>query len=70
MKINSVKFKDKASFDKNKTKSNVLAVHEPFGIIVFKDEAPVTPDPSKVSQTDTVGASLDQLSPVHTGHDR
>jgi len=33
MKINSVKFKDKASFDKNKTKANVIAVHEPFGLM-------------------------------------
>lgn len=60
--INSVKFKDKKSFDKNKTKSNVLAVHEPFGIIVFKDEEAVKPDPSKVSQTNSVDASLDQIS--------
>jgi hypothetical protein len=61
-KINSVKFKDKKSFDKNKTKPNVLAVHEPFGIIIFKDDKEVTPDPSKVSQTNTVDASLDQIS--------
>lgn len=62
MKINSVKFKDKASFEKNKTKANVLQVHEPFGIIVFKDETPVTPDTNKVSQTNTVDASLDQIA--------
>jgi thermitase len=61
-KINSVKFKDKKSFEKNKNKSNVLAVHEPFGIIIFKDDKEVTPDPSKVSQTNTVDASLDQIS--------
>ena len=61
-KINSVKFKDKKSFEKNKSKANVLAVHEPFGIIVFKDETPVTPDPAKVSQTNIVDASLDQIA--------
>lgn len=60
-KINSVKFKDKASFEKNKKKSNVVAVYEPFNIIVFKDEQPVTPDPAKVSQADTVDASLDSV---------
>jgi hypothetical protein len=60
--INSVKFKDKKSFEKNKTKSNVLAVHEPFGIIVFKDDAPVLTDPTKVSQTSSVDGSLDQIS--------
>jgi hypothetical protein len=62
MKINSVKFKDKKSFEKNKKKSNVLAVHEPFNIIVFKDEEDVVPDTAKVSQTNTVDASLDQIS--------
>jgi hypothetical protein len=61
-KINSVKFKDKKSFDKNKTKANVLAVHEPFGIIIFKDENEVVPDTAKVSQTNTVDASLDQIA--------
>ena len=60
--INSVKFKDKKSFEKNKTKSNVLAVHEPFGIIIFKDDEPVSADPAKVSQTNSVDASLDQIS--------
>jgi hypothetical protein len=61
MNLKSVKFKDKASFEKNKTKANVVAVYEPFGIIVFRDEQPVTPDPAKVSQSDTVDASLDQI---------
>lgn len=61
MKINSVKFKDKASFEKNKKKSNVVEVYEPFGVIVFKDETPVTPDPTKVSQTNTVDASLENV---------
>lgn len=60
-KINSVKFKDKASFEKNKKKSNVLAVYEPFNIIVFKDDVPVTPDTTKVSQADTVDAALDSV---------
>ncbi len=62
MKINSVKFKDKKSFDKNKKKSNVLEIHEPFGIIVFKDETEVTPDTTKVSQSNQLDASLDQIS--------
>jgi len=62
MKINSVKFKDRASFDKNKTKPNVVAVHEPFGIIVFKDEQPVKADHSKVSQVNEVDGSLDQIA--------
>ena len=61
-KINSVKFKDKKSFDKNKTKSNVVAVHEPFGIIIFKDDSPVAADTTKVSQVNSVDASLDQIS--------
>ena len=61
MKINSVKFKDKKSFDKNKNKSNVLAVYEPFGIIVFKDDTDVVPDNTKVSQANTVDASLDSI---------
>ena len=62
MKINSVKFKDKASFNKNKSKPNVVAIHEPFGIIVFKDDTTVTPDPNKVSQVNQVDGSLDQVS--------
>lgn len=52
--INSVKFKDKKSFEKNKLKTNVLAVHEPFGVIVFEDETPVTVDTVKVSHTSQV----------------
>jgi hypothetical protein len=60
-KINSVKFKDKKSFEKNKNKANVLAVYEPFNVIVFQDDTPVTPDPTKVSQADTVDASLDSI---------
>jgi hypothetical protein len=62
MKINAVKFKDKASFDKNKNKANVVAVHEPFGIIVFQDEKPVQVDSKKVSQVNEVDRSLDQIA--------
>ena len=62
MKINSVKFKDKASFEKNKTKPNVVAVHGPFGIIVFEDKERVTPDHTKVCQVQEVDRSLDQIS--------
>ena len=61
MKINAVKFKDKKSFDKNKTKSNVAAVFEPFGIVVFEDENPVTVDAAKVSQVNEVDRSLDKI---------
>ena len=61
-KINSVKFKDKKSFEKNKKKSNVLEIHKPFGIIVFKDDKEVTPDTTKVSQSNQVDASLDQIA--------
>jgi len=60
-KINAVKFKDKKSFEKNKKKSNVVAVYEPFGIIVFKDDTAVVPDNTKVSQANTVDASLDSI---------
>ena len=62
MKINAVKFKDKASFDKNKNKANVVAVHEPFGIIVFQDDKPVQVDSKKVSQVNEVDRSLDQIA--------
>ena len=62
MKINSVKFKDKESFDKNKTKANVVAVHEPFGIIVFQDEQPIKADHKKVCQVNEVDGSLDQIA--------
>ena len=62
MSLKSVKFKDKASFEKNKNKPNVVAVHEPFGIIVFRDEQPVTPDPLKVSQSNSVDESMDGLT--------
>lgn len=48
---NSVKFKDRQSFEKNKKKKNVRAVIEEAGIIVFKDREPVTPNKSKVSHT-------------------
>lgn len=52
---NSVKFKDRKSFDKNKKKKNVRAVIEEAGIIVFKDRVPVTPDKNKVSHTYSFG---------------
>jgi hypothetical protein len=50
-KLNAVKFKDKKSFEKNKVKSNVIAVHEPFGVVVFEDETPVVVNTAKVSHT-------------------
>jgi hypothetical protein len=62
MKLNSVKFKDRASFDKNKVKANVVEVHEPFGIIVFADEQPVPVDKKKVSHVNTIDATLDSIS--------
>lgn len=49
--INAVKFKNNASFEKTRVKSNVLQVHEPFGIVVFEDAEHVEPDLSKVKQT-------------------
>jgi len=52
----------KSSFDKNKTKSNVLSVFEPFGIVVFEDEKHVVPDAAKVSQVNEVDRSLDKIS--------
>lgn len=61
MKLNAVKFKDKASFDKNKTKLNVKEVHEPFNIIVFADEKEVKPDFTKVSSVNTLDASLEAI---------
>jgi subtilisin family serine protease len=61
MKLNAVKFKDKKSFDKNKTKLNVREVHEPFGIIVFADERDVKPDFTKVSSVNTLDESLEAI---------
>lgn len=61
MKINAVKFKDKKSFEKNKTKSNVLAVYESFGIIVFEDQKPVVPEVLKVSQVYEVDKSQEAV---------
>jgi subtilisin family serine protease len=61
MKLNAVKFKDKASFDKNKTKLNVKEVHEPFNIIVFADEKEVKPDFAKVSRVNTLAADLEAI---------
>jgi hypothetical protein len=62
---NSVKFKDRKSFDKNKTKKNVRAVIEELGIVVFKDRTTVTPNKQKVSHTYSFG-SLDQGIPLPT----
>jgi len=62
MKINAVKFKDKKSFDKNKSKANVKASFDAFGIVVFEDEKPITPDASKVCQVNEVDRSLDQIA--------
>jgi hypothetical protein len=53
---NSVKFKDRKSFDKNKTKKNVRAVYEDLGLIVFKDRSPVIPNKQKVSHTYSFGS--------------
>jgi len=61
MSLKSVKFKDKQSFEKNKNKPNVVQVFEPFGIIVFRDEHPVTPDTTKVSQSNSVEDALDHV---------
>jgi subtilisin family serine protease len=61
MKLNAVKFKDKKSFDKNKTKLNVKEVHEPFQIIVFEDEKEVTPDLTKVSSVNQVEQGLEVI---------
>ena len=62
MKINAVKFKDRKSFEKNKTKPNVKAVFDAFGIVVFEDAEHVTPDAAKVSQVNEVDAGLDKIS--------
>jgi subtilisin family serine protease len=61
MKLNAVKFKDKKSFDKNKTKLNVREVHEPFNIIVFADEQEVKPDFTKVSSVNTIDETLEAI---------
>lgn len=54
MKLNAVKFKDKQSFDKNKSKSNVAAFYENYNVIVFNDKAYVKPDKTKVSHVEQV----------------
>ena len=61
MKINAVKFKDKSSFEKNKTKNNVVAIHEPFNIIVFQDSQPVKANATKVSQVYEVDKAQDNI---------
>jgi hypothetical protein len=64
MKLNAVKFKDKKSFDKVKTKSNVSAVYEQHNVIVFKDRAYVKADKTKVSHSEQI---LDVKHGVPTG---
>lgn len=54
MKLNAVKFKDKQSFDKNKSKSNVAAVYENQNVIVFRDKSYVKPDKTKVSHVEQI----------------
>jgi len=61
MKINAVKFKNKKSFEKNKSKLNVKEVHEPFGIIVFEDPSEVAPDTTKVSQVNSISPTLEEI---------
>lgn len=51
---NAVKFKDKASFNKNKTKRNVIEYHDEMGIIVFEDTMAVAPNIKKVSHVNRV----------------
>jgi hypothetical protein len=52
---NAVKFTDKASFNKNKTKRNVKTYYDNSSVIVFKDRKPVTPNKTKVSHTYQMG---------------
>jgi subtilisin family serine protease len=54
MKLNAVKFKDKASFDKNKGKSNVATFDEAHNVVVFKDKAYIKPDKTKVSHVEQI----------------
>lgn len=51
---NAVKFKDKASFNKNKTKTNVVEYHDDMSIVVFEDTMVVAPNIKKVSHVNTV----------------
>lgn len=52
---NAVKFTDKASFNKNKTKKNVKIYYDEASVIVFKDRKTVTPNKTKVSHTYQMG---------------
>lgn len=52
--INAVRFKSDSSFQKTRVKSNVLEVHEPFNIVIFKDETLVEPDLNKIKQSNQV----------------
>ena len=54
MKLNAVKFKDKQSFDKNKSKSNVVEFYDEYNVIVFNDKAYVKPNKSKVSHVEQI----------------
>lgn len=54
MKLNAVKFKDKESFDKNKSKSNVIEFYDEYNIVVFRDKAYVKPNKTKVSHTEQI----------------
>lgn len=51
---NAVKFIDKNSFNKNKTKKNVIEYHDDFDIIVFEDRSYVKPNVKKVSHVNRV----------------
>jgi len=54
MKLNAVKFKDRASFEKNKKKSNVVDFYDNYDVIVFKDNTYVKPDKTKVSHVEQI----------------
>ena len=51
---NAVKFKDKNSFNKNKTKRNAIEHDDEMSIIVFEDTMVVAPNVKKVSHVNTV----------------
>jgi len=54
MRLNAVKFKDKASFEKNKKKSNVSFIDDQHNVIVFEDKVYVKPDKTKVSHVEQI----------------
>lgn len=51
---NAVKFKDRVSFNKNKTKKNAIEYHDEMNIIVFEDTMAVAPNVKKVSHVNRV----------------